>query len=287
MDGKGREAFVDGKGVRALADYFGSVSVVAFTPDDLAVLKGGPDGRRRLLDRAVFNRFPAHLEAARDYQRALKQRNRLLKEGAPIDLVDAHTEALARIGARIVVRRRALVRELAPRAAKSFAAIAQGDGALEVAYEPEGLPAGSLDGEEAAGAALLELLRRRTASDLERGFTSAGPHADDLDLTLAGRPAKGFASQGQQRAIVLALKIGEIENLRESCGTPPMLLLDDVSSELDPSRNAYLMAYLRACGLQIILTTTDERLVREAAGPDARSFTVSGGKFALQAPATT
>ena len=114
---------------------------------------------------------------------------------------------------------------------------------------------------------------------LERGFTSAGPHTDDLDVELAGRSARSFASQGQQRAMVLALKIGEIENLGEAAGLAPMLLLDDVSSELDPARNAFLMEYLRACGLQVFLTTTDERLVREAAGPDSVSFAVEKGVF--------
>ncbi|HEY3450974.1 MAG TPA: DNA replication/repair protein RecF [Myxococcales bacterium] len=281
-DREGREAYVDGKVVRALGDYFGGVSVVAFTPDDLAVLKGGPDGRRRLLDRAVFNRFPSHLESARDYQRTLKQRNRLLKEGAPFELLDAHNEALAKTGARVIVRRRALVAELAPRADASFQAIAKGDGALSISYKPDVIPEEVLLDEAKTFEALLELVRRRTALDLERGFTSAGPHTDDLDVELGDRPAKGFASQGQQRAIVLALKIGEIENLRESAGVPPMLLLDDVSSELDPARNAYLMEYLRACGLQVFLTTTDERLVRDAAGPEAACFTVAAGKFSAR-----
>jgi len=278
-DRDGREAFVDGKAVRALGDYFGGLSVVAFTPDDLAVLKGGPEGRRRLLDRAVFNRFPAHLEACRDYQRALKQRNRLLKDGAPFELIDAHNEALAKTGARVVVRRRALMAELSPRAQRSFEAIAKGDKKLVVDYRPDVLAEEALECEEKAQAALLALVRRRTALDLERGFTSAGPHTDDLEVKLGGRSARGFASQGQQRAIVLALKIGEIENLRESGGVAPMLLLDDVSSELDPARNAYLMEYLRACGLQVFLTTTDERLVREAAGTESSCFVVDRGIF--------
>lgn len=279
VDASGRAALLDGKPVKSLTDYFGGVSVVAFTPDDLAVLKGGPDGRRRLLDRATFNRFPAHLETSREYQRALKQRNRLLKEGAAAELIDAYSEALARVGARIVHFRRALLRELAPLAAKSFEAIARGDGALSVGYTPSGLPGEPLDDAAAVAGALLAALRRRTARDVERGYTSVGPHADDLDLDLAGRPARSFASQGQQRAIVLALKIAEIENLRLTLGRAPLLLLDDVSSELDPARNAFLMDYLRASGLQVFLTTTDPRLVREAAGPDALQLEVRQGAF--------
>ncbi len=218
VDASGRAALLDGKPVKSLTDYFGGVSVVAFTPDDLAVLKGGPDGRRRLLDRATFNRFPAHLETSREYQRALKQRNRLLKEGAAAELIDAYSEALARVGARIVHFRRALLRELAPLAAKSFEAIARGDGALSVGYTPSGLPGEPLDDAAAVAGALLAALRRRTARDVERGYTSVGPHADDLDLDLAGRPARSFASQGQQRAIVLALKIAEIREPAPDAG---------------------------------------------------------------------
>jgi len=277
VDERGREAFVDGKPVRDLSQYFGGVSVVAFTPDDLAVIKGGPDGRRRFLDRAVFNRFPSHLEAARDYARALKQRNRLLKEGAEPTVLDAHNEELARLGARIAVSRAALIAELEPRAAQGFAAIAPEDGPLGLRYEPRDIPAEARGEEEAARAALLLGLRRSTARDVERGFTSVGPHTHDLELLFGDRPARTYASQGQQRAIVLALKIGEIENLRAVLGRAPLLLLDDVSSELDPARNAYLMGYLRASGLQVFLTTTDERLVRPAAGEDARCVSICGG----------
>jgi DNA replication and repair protein RecF len=279
IDASGRAALVDGKPVQSLGDYFGGVSVVAFTPDDLSVLKGGPDGRRRLLDRAAFNRFPAHLEAARDYQRALKQRNRLLKQGAAADLLDAYSEALAKVGARLIAGRRSLLSELAPRVDQSFTAIARGDGALGLLYEPGGVPAQALQSQEETAQALLAALRKRTAHDLERGFTSVGPHADDLALSLGGRSAKSFASQGQQRAIVLAFKIGEIENLRQTLGRPPLLLLDDVSSELDPARNAYLMEFLRASGLQVFLTTTDARVVGDAAGPDALQLEVREGVF--------
>ena len=129
--------------------------------------------------------------------------------------------------------------------------------------------------------ALYRTLTTRTPTDLERGFTSVGPHTDDLDLALAGRAARAYASQGQQRAIILSLKIAEIENLQRSLGRPPLMLLDDVSSELDPARNAFLMDYLRAQRLQVFLTTTDAQLVRPAAGPEARCFSVRQGRFEL------
>ncbi|MFP2898323.1 DNA replication/repair protein RecF, partial [Corallococcus sp. 4LFB] len=118
VGGGTRQALVDGKKASSLEDYFGGVSVVAFTPDDLEVIKGGPDARRAFLDRAVFNRFPAFLKESREYARALKNRNRLLRDGATVDAayLDAYDETLARSGARLYARRRALMAELAPRA---------------------------------------------------------------------------------------------------------------------------------------------------------------------------
>lgn len=100
---------------------------------------------------------------------------------------------------------------------------------------------------------------------------------DELVLALDGRGARAYASQGQQRALVLALKIAEIENLRSALGRPPLLLLDDVSSELDPTKNRYLLAYLAALPAQAFLTTTDRRLIEPAAGPDTAFYKVEGG----------
>jgi DNA replication and repair protein RecF len=280
-----RVALVDGKRAQSLLEYFGGVSVVAFTPDDLEVVKGGPEQRRWFLDRAVFNRFPAYLEESRDYARALKSRNRLLKERAEPAYLAAFEEALVRTGARLWTRRRALLGELAPRAERAFAAIGRADRPARYTYAPSHLklPFETASEPELAEAFVLEL-RRRLERDLERGFTSVGPHADDLGLWLGERPARSFASQGQQRAFVLSWKIGEIENLQAAHGVLPLLLLDDVSSELDPERNAYLMGYLRDSGAQTFLTTTDAQLVRRAAGEDAAWFEVLRGAISAGGP---
>src|SRR5207237_8198689 len=106
-----------------------------------------------------------------------------------------------------------------------------------------------------------EALAKRLPRDLDRGFTSVGPHADELGISIGERPARLYASQGQSRAVVLAFKIGEIENLRRAQGRAPLLLLDDVSSELDPERNAFLMSYLGSLQGQVVLTTTAAQLV--------------------------
>ncbi len=273
-----RTAFVDGKKASSLEDYFGGVAVVAFTPDDLEVVKGGPEVRRAFLDRAVFNRFPAFLKESRSYARALKSRNRLLKEGAAPSYLAAYDETLAKAGARLWTRRRALMAELAPRAEKAFAAIGRTPDPARYRYAPRHL---ELDfqgaTEEVLAAALGKGLEERLPRDLERGFTSVGPHADDLAMSLGDRSARLYASQGQQRALVLGWKIAEIENLSETLGFLPLLLLDDVSSELDPERNAYLMNYLAQSGAQVFLTTTDASLVQRAAGPDTLWYRVHAG----------
>jgi len=131
---------------------------------------------------------------------------------------------------------------------------------------------------------LLEALRRRLPRDRERGYTSVGPHADDLGISLGERAARLYASQGQSRAVVLAFKIGEIENLRRAQGGAPLLLLDDVSSELDPERNAWLMQYLAALEGQVVLTTTDLKLVAKSAVKEALFQRVEGGRIAPENP---
>jgi DNA replication and repair protein RecF len=275
----GRSASLDGKtlgsGAR-LDDYFDGLACVCFSPDDLLLVKGGPDGRRRFLDRAAFNRWPAVLGEARDYVRALRARNAALRTAAP-EVEASFREPLVAAAARLLVRRRALVAELSPRVQAAFAEIS-GPGAPEVRLSYRPAAGVELDGDEAAiAASLAEVLARRLERDREKGFTSAGPHADDLTLALDGRGARLYGSQGQQRALVLALKIGEIENLRAALGRPPLLLLDDVSSELDPAKNRFLLGYLSGLSAQAFLTSTDRRLLEPAAGPDTAFFGVEKG----------
>lgn len=279
LDGS-RQAFVDGKRATSLEDYFGGVSVVAFTPDDLAVVKGAPQGRREFLDRAVFNRFPVFLKESRAYSRALKSRNRLLKEGAEPPYLEVYDEALARLGARIWTRRRALLQELSPRAEKAFAEIGRSEESARFQYLVSHLQLDfDAETEFQMEIILRAALRDRTDRDRERGFTSVGPHSDDLEIQIGRYVARSYASQGQQRALVLAWKIAEIENLRDALGFLPLLLLDDVSSELDPERNSFLMAYLARSGAQVFLTTTAASLVAAAAGPDTLWCEMSAGQL--------
>lgn len=275
----GRTASLDGKALGSgsrLDDYFEGLASVCFSPDDLLLVKAGPDGRRRFLDRAAFNRWPAVLGEAREYVRALRARNAALRGGST-EVEASFREPLVRAGARLLVRRRDLVAELAPRLRAAFAEIS-GPGAPEahLAYRAAG--GVEVDHPEAEVAArLARALEARLERDREKGFTSAGPHMDDLVLALGGKGARLYGSQGQQRALVLALKIAEIENLRAALGRPPLLLLDDVSSELDPAKNRFLLGYLAALPAQAFLTSTDRRLIEPAAGPDTAFCEVRSG----------
>lgn len=277
----GRTAFLDGKplaGGDRLDDYFEGKAAVCFSPDDLLLVKGGPELRRRFLDRAAFNRWPAVLSEAREYLRALRARNAALRGGSA-EVEESFRGPLLRAAARLLVRRQSLVAEIGPRVTAAFREISGGEALpASLAYRPAaGMPAAGSEADLAGR--LDEILSARLARDREKGYTSAGPHMDDLALGLGERGARSYASQGQQRALVLALKIAEIENLRERTGRPPLLLLDDVSSELDPEKNAYLLRYLAALPGQAFLTTTDRRLLEPAAGPDAVFYRVSRGAF--------
>ncbi len=280
-----RAAFLDGKPVDSaerLATYFEGTAAVCFAPDDLALVKAGPEARRRHLDRAAFNRWPAVLEEAREYVRALRARNAALRAGDE-GVERSFRGPLVRAGARLVVRRATLLAELAPRVAHAFGEISgAGAAALALHYRAAGgVIAGG--GEAKAASSLEAALEARASRDGERGFTSVGPHMDDLELALGAHGARAYASQGQQRAVVLALKIGEIENLRAAHGRPPLLLLDDVSSELDPRKNRFLLEYVARLGAQALLTTTDRRLLEVAAGLETVFYAVEGGSFRREA----
>lgn len=239
---------VDGKSARA-SEYFGGFNVVLFAPEDLRLPRGAPAGRRRFVDRAVWNAHPAYLGEVQIYDKVLRSRNALLRDGAPESMLEVWDEQLARAAVAIVARRRALVDELAPRVRAAFERVTQTGLALGIAYET------ALDINDIEGSLRTRLVadRRRDAA---RGATSSGPHVDDLELVLDGKSARLYASQGQLRAIVLALKIAEIEFLRDKLGDSPVLLLDDVSSELDPKRNAQLFDFLKSVPCQAFITTT-------------------------------
>lgn len=250
-----RVAWREGKRCRASA-YFGALELVVFTPDDVALVRGTPEARRRFLDRAVFTGRPAHLAAVLSYRKALSGRNRLLREAADDAVLEAFEGALARAAAALIDARRSYLTDFSPRFAAAWTSITGEGPSAAVRYRA------SLDPDQGGAEALAAAWAADRPRDRDRGFTQRGPHADDLVLRLGDRPARTYASQGQQRAMVLALKIAEIEALEAACGHAPVLLLDDVSSELDPGRTERLFEFLGGFGGQVFITTTDRAFLR-------------------------
>jgi DNA replication and repair protein RecF len=216
-----------------------------------------------VLYQTVASYPPAH----RDFRLALKSRNRLLKDQARMELVRAFDRPLAEAGVRLIATRAALVEALAPRVRDAFAQITGGALALDVRYAPR-TDARTVD-------EMLDALERSIARDIGRGQTTPGPQGDDVELTFDGHPARAFGSQGQQRALVLAVKSAELDVVQARSGRVPLLLLDDVSSELDATRSEYLFERLRAGGGQVILTTTRAALL--PVGPDSIRLRIEAG----------
>ena len=251
-----RKVALDGKAVRPLARYFGGFNVVVFTPEDLALPRGAPGDRRRFLDRGVFNLRPDYLGTAQRYERVLRTRNTVLRQAGDgaidrrrlEDMLAVYDQQLAALGAEVIAARQAFVDVVGGELAAAFAAITRTERAASVRY--------AVRGDAATEPAILAALRAARVKDLATHATQVGPHRDDLVFELDGRDAGAYASQGQLRATMLAWKAAELSVLAHAHGDSPILLLDDVSSELDPQRNEFLFEHLANLAGQCFITTT-------------------------------
>ncbi len=249
--GDAKKMTVDGVGVERLQDAPERPLVAVFLPDRLELVKGTPQVRRAHLDQVVAALWPARVANRRRYARALAQRNALLgriRAGeASRDSLGAWDAELARHGVVLMADRAATVDELSSRFAASAGDLGLDD-EPELGYRPRSRAS------DASG--LVSELAERTELDLARGFTSHGPHRDDLAFRRAGRELRAYGSQGQQRLAVLALLLAERAAIASTRDAPPLMLLDDVLSELDPDRRAMLVDLLVAGG-QSVITTAD------------------------------
>ena len=281
LDG-GRKARLNGVALESPAKLAGELCAVIFSPEHLSLIKNGPAPRRKFIDAAICQLLPRYAPAAAEYQRILCQRNALLKDipqhSELIDTLDVWDERLARAGAGMIFTRLRYLRRLAPTAASIYGGIAHGGEEMGLAYEGSEHAdyACPLEDPPAALQFLTESLRRAMktlrAADIDAGYTHAGPHRDDLAVTVDGLSARSFASQGQQRSAVLALKLAEAAVLREQRGEAPVLLLDDVLSELDGSRRDYLLNHIEG---QVFITCCDPSI--RAGLMDGQTFEVKGG----------
>lgn len=233
--------------------------VVLFEPDDLRLIHGSPSRRREFLDRLCGALDPHYTTLLHRYERALLQRNNLLKTGiASDDELFVWEVTLAQTGAAIIQARRELVWQVNERLSDTYCSIAHAPGSVEIRYDFH-------ESSTSLEQQLLSLLHVSRYSDRLRGFTSVGPHRHDFTLELGEAPADESASRGETRSIILALKFIELALLRERFDEPPLLLLDDVFSELDATRRTSLLELAHT--VQTIITTTD---VREEMPTDAK-----------------
>ncbi len=279
LSSEGRELFLRGKRVERAVEYFGNLEIVAFTPTDIQLFAASPAERRRFLDRMIFNHDPAYLDTARKFRRTLAQRNRLLLEIARGERGEAELDAwdgpYAELAAEVTRRRAALVRSVGSRLADTYRKIfgSAPDEPVEMRYRSEI----RLLEENPAAETLRPWLLEKRRGDVRRGTTQLGPHRDEILFEIGGRPVVSHASQGQRRILLLALKLAEVLSLAEERRERPVVLLDDLSSELDAARAERALSCLLELGAQLFVTTTAEGTWGKVFGKDLSRFRVAGG----------
>jgi DNA replication and repair protein RecF len=236
-----RRTQVDKTKLRRTAGLLDVLRVVAFLPEDLDLIKRGPAYRRDLLDEVAVQLWPtAHLDQV-EYERALRQRNAFLKQGHPDPaILGVWDSRLAQSGGRVIARRAHVIDLLSPLFAGAYAEVAESDVSAGLTYSPSW--AGSLDQSSAGEFAsrLLESLEQSRRTDYERRMTTVGPHRDEPGFSIDGHEARIHGSQGEQRTLALAVRLAAHRAIASALAEPPVLLLDDVFSELDPNRSRAL-----------------------------------------------
>jgi len=267
---------VNGQVKRRHSDVAGLLPSVVFTPDDLGMVKGPAERRRASIDDLGEQLSPTYGALRRDYGRAVRQRNTLLKEGTHGGSAAAWDEQVATLGARFVIHRLGLLERLMEQASLRYEEMSGGE-KLGYSYEDRcGLgTCGSRDAGEVERS-IRDEMDRRSAEEQRRMVTLAGPHRDDIVIEIDGRDARSFASQGQQRTVALAWKLAEVAVVEGVLRRKPVLLLDDVMSELDADRRAALSEVVSSEVQTIVTTTntgyfTEEMLSRSLVVPIGRA----------------
>jgi len=284
LSAQGKKAKLNGLEQRKLSGFVGSLNVVLFAPEDLDIVKGAPGVRRRFMDMEIGQVHPAYLYDHQQYQRILQQRNNYLKStnssAAQADLLAVWNEQLATYGVKMMQRRKNFIYHLQQWAEKIHSGITAGTEKLEVAYKPsfgyEGVSGGEPEDPTSLFQQFMIKLTQNKEQEFRRGMTLIGPHRDDLAFAINGKDVQSFGSQGQQRTAALSLKLAELELMREEIGEYPILLLDDVLSELDQKRQTQLIETFQS-RVQTFITTTGLESVNMGRLRDAAVFHVQGG----------
>lgn len=272
-----RKAVLNGVDRGPASSLIGEFCAVVFSPAHLSLVKNGPAERRKFLDAAICQQKPAYAGLLSRYAHTLTQRNALLKDvprhSELLDTLDIWEEKLSRYGGAIAAQRISYAKALNQSASQVYAGISEGREQLAVGYQSGFWQPGEPEDPSALASQLQQALLKSRRDDLFAGHTGCGPHRDDLQLLIDSRSARSFGSQGQQRSCVLALKLAEASLLRDLLGESPVVLLDDVMSELDQSRQVYLLNHIE--GWQVFITCCDPAAVGRLEG--GAVFQVRGG----------
>jgi DNA replication and repair protein RecF len=293
-------------------EVLGTLRTVLFAPEDLALVKGDPSERRRFLDVLLVARQPRWAGVRSDYDKILKQRNALLKSAQPLlrkgsrrrppsrpadepiddaratalRTLDIWNDHLATVGSQLLYARLRLLRDLGPYLAKAYDEVSAGQSDARVSYKSSlreaaaaSLAAGEVPEIDALRAELIATLEDSRDKEIERGISLAGPHRDDLVLSLGELPAKGYASHGESWSFALGLKLAAYQLLRHDLGEDPVLILDDVFAELDTGRRERLAAMVADCEQVLITAAVDADVPTSLVG---QTFSVSLGEVTLR-----
>jgi DNA replication and repair protein RecF len=263
-----RKLALDGRPVKRLVDYLGVLRTVVFCTEDLQLVKGAARARRRFLDLLLAQTQPGYLPLLQRYLRTVRARNALLKQRVPDEAaLDSFSQELVRLGTEIIRARHELAPKFSPLARLAYRRISNDAEELRIEYQPS-----------ARQDFAVELAQSRARERTYRS-TLVGPHRDDLQLLLNGKPAAQFGSEGQKRTLVIALKMAQAELLAGIHGSPPILLIDDVMGELDVKRRSGFLPLLeqaRKTRGQVFMTATEENWPSEL-GKELQRWEVKGG----------
>ena len=256
---RGKKVKINGLEQKKLSDYVGQFNVVMFAPQDLDLVKDGPQVRRRFLDMEIGQIYPSYIYDVNQYAKVLEQRNHYLKNGFAgsvlnPQMIEVWNEQLALYGSKIMVKRQNFISQLQSFAQKTHAGITKDQESLRLEYKPSFEYDFSAEQFTLIEQFMLKL-REVKEQEMRRGITLIGPHRDDLCFFINDHDVQTFGSQGQQRTTALSLKLAEVEFIRQEVGEYPILLLDDVLSELDEERQLQLVETFRD-KVQIFITST-------------------------------
>jgi len=268
---------------KKLSELLGTINAVLFSPEDMLLVKGGPSIRRRFLDIEISQTSPFYCHNLANYNRVVSQRNNLLKavrdQKESPELLDVWDMQLVEFGSHIIKKRAEVIQKIEPLARSIHRKITAGREELNLSYIPsvdvnKGTEGTSMEDY------FLQRLKETRSMEIIKGITLLGPHRDDIDIKVGDTDIRVFGSQGQQRTSAISMKLSEIEFMKKETGEYPILLLDDVMSELDAGRRKFLLGAVKG-KVQIFMTTTEIEEVYQPIENNSRIFEVKNGKIFL------